>query len=123
MKKETLGQRLRRLRHQAGLQQSEAVAALSVEIQSSQLSKIETDKSLPSWPVMCALSDLYGVAIDYIRFGDEISLVETPSQLVKNSTEFALLRAWRAMDEEEKRALALFLDKFGPLASEKDRVA
>lgn len=116
MKQETLGQRLKRLRVQAGLNQAEAVAALDTEIQSSQLSKIENDKSLPSWPVICALSDLYGVAIDYIRFGDAIAELETPSQIVKNATEFSLLRSWRAMDDDEKRALATFVDRFGRIS-------
>lgn len=97
----TLGLRLRELRRRAGLNQAQAVAALDVEIQCSQLSKIERGRSLPSLNVLCSLADLYGVSLDTLRWGDE------------QSDEEALLAIFRAATPRQRRALLAVGVAFG----------
>lgn len=120
---ETLGQRLKRLRENAGFNQVEAAVALEIEIDRSHLSKIENDKALPSWPLMCAFSDLYNVSTDYIRFGDDIPSFQTSEQVAKDPAELMILRSWRLMSVDEKRAFSLFADRFSRGDQTKGRVA
>lgn len=109
---ETIGQRLKRLRLAKKMNQVEVAAALP-DFDRSYLSKIENDKKIPSWEIFCALADLYDVGVDYLRFGDFPPSNQTSGQFVKDPAELALLRAWRAMDDSEKRLFAGFAEKFG----------
>lgn len=109
-----MGQRLKSLRRELNLNQAEAVAALSVEIQCSQLSKIENGKSLPSITVLCALADLYNVSLDYIVGGEEIvSNSHSSSSIIQDATEIALINAFRVMTLSEREAIVRLIDTFG----------
>lgn len=120
---ETLGQRLKRLRKAAGFNQVEAAVALNLEIDRSHLSKVENDKALPSWSLMCAFSDLYNVSIDYLRFGDDIPSLQTSEQVAKDPAELMILKSWRLMSADEKRAFSLFADRFSRGDQTKGRAA
>ncbi|WP_282803147.1 helix-turn-helix domain-containing protein [Bombella apis] len=109
-----IGQRLKALRLKFNLNQAETVAALDVEIQCSQLSKIEHGKSLPSFKVLCALADLYNVSIDYLRSGGEpVSNMDPSGSFTENATEIALIQAFRAMNIAEREAIVRLIDTFG----------
>lgn len=66
--KERICERLVRLRKHLGLSQVEVSAATGIA--RTFLSKMEKGDTNGTWDGMCALSDLYNVSLDYIRFGD-----------------------------------------------------
>lgn len=106
---ETLGQRLRRLRKAAGITQIEA--ASEAGIARSHLSKIESSEYHPAtWDAMVRLSDLYNVSLDYLRFGDCIPANCPDTEFIKDRTEIAMLRAFRVLTDDEKRAFAILIN-------------
>lgn len=112
---ETLGQRIKRLRTERGLNQVEIHAATGIE--RTYLSRME-NKDLPSqWEKMCALADLLEVSLDYLRSGSDISALKASGEVIKDADEMSLLRMWRAMNEPEKAALRSVAER---LASKAD---
>ncbi|ETC99715.1 DNA-binding protein [Asaia sp. SF2.1] len=108
---EDMGTRLRRLRDASGLGQAEVSAATGIE--RSYLSKMES-KSIPStWDKMCALADLYDVTLDFLRTGKSVPVLKPGSRIIEDPTEIALVRAWRAMSADERKALGFLVSKFG----------
>lgn len=108
---EDMGTRLRRLRDLAGLGQADVSAATGIE--RSYLSKMES-KSIPStWDKMCALADLYDVTLDFLRTGTRVPTLKPGSRIIEDDTEIALVRAWRAMSADERKALGFLMSKFG----------
>lgn len=106
---ENLGQRLRRLRKAAGITQIEA--ATEAGIARSHLSKIESSEYHPAtWDAMVKLSDLYKVSLDYLRFGDSNSTNCSDAEFIKDSTEIAILKAFRVLNDDEKRAFAILIN-------------
>jgi len=63
----TFGERLRRLRHDADLSQSELIIA--VGISKGFLSDLENDKRCPGADVLCKLARRLGVSMDYLWTG------------------------------------------------------
>lgn len=106
---ETLGQRLRRLRKSSGITQIEA--ATEAGIARSHLSKIESSEYHPAtWDAMVRLSDLYNVSLDYLRFGDCVPANGPDTEFVKDRTEIAMIRAFRVLTDDEKRAFAILIN-------------
>lgn len=106
---EALGERLIRLRKRSGLTQVEVSAA--TDIARTYLSKMERQSVPATWENMCALADLYQVSLDYLRFGEAAAQSELSLNAGKDSVELALLRVWRMMEEDEKKAFLLLLNK------------
>lgn len=107
-----MGQRLRRLRKDARLTQADVAAALPGDINRSYLTKIEKDEKIPSWDIICSFADFYDVGLDYLRFGKSVAPLKASCEIVEDDAEIGLLRAWRAMDEEERRLFAAFISRF-----------
>lgn len=105
---ETLGQRLLRLRKNAGLTQIEVSAETGIA--RTHLSKMERSSHPGTWDAMCQLSDLYNVSLDYLRFGDEFPANGPETELIKNRSEIALLRAFRVLNNDEQRAFAILVN-------------
>jgi len=108
---ETLGNRLRRLREAAGLGQAEVSAATNID--RTLVSKMENKDKLTDWAKMCALADLYGVSLDYLRHGDLVAPLQSAGEVVKDPVERSLLRAWRAMNESERQGLRALFERMG----------
>lgn len=106
--KETFGERLIRLRKRSGLTQVEVAA--STGLTRTFLTKMERGNHPATWEKMCALADLYDVTLDYLRFGDSVAQDGAAMEVIKDSTEVAMVRAWRVLNDEEKRAFALLID-------------
>lgn len=109
---ETVGQRLKRLRKSARLTQADVAAALPGDINRSYITKIEKDEKVPSWHIMCALADFYDIGLDYLRFGKSVAPLKASCEIIEDDAEVGLLRAWRAMDEEERSLFAAFASRF-----------
>lgn len=106
-----MGEKLRNLRKACGYNQYEVVAALELESFSrSDLSKIERDHKLPSMVVISALADLYDVSLDHFRIPSSIASDKPAGEVIKDLSELALIRAWRAMDHSERAAFATFAE-------------
>jgi len=102
--KETMGERLRRLRSERGLNQADVAEASGVG--RPFLSTMESDKREGSFATLAALADFYGVSMDYLYRGRQlVPLLEASSDVVKDADERSLLRMWRAMNEAERRAI------------------
>ncbi len=60
----TLGERITSLRKEKGLNQIEFAAKLNID--KSTIAKYETDKILPSVPMLIKLAQFFGVTTDYL---------------------------------------------------------
>ncbi|UYH50875.1 helix-turn-helix domain-containing protein [Candidatus Kirkpatrickella diaphorinae] len=106
-----VGEKLRSLRKARGYNQYDVVAELDLEgFSRSDLSKIERGHKLPSLIVISALADLYDVPLDHFRIPSSVASNKLPSEVIKDPSELALIRAWRAMDHSEKAAFATFAE-------------
>lgn len=68
--------RLKQLRKQRGMTQTEVAAAIGVT--RSVVSLYETEMRQPSPDMILALARLYGVSTDYLLRGDNCSFVDVP---------------------------------------------
>ena len=73
----TLGKNIVRLRTKENLSQSDLADMLDVSRQS--ISKWETDTSIPELDKLLKLSELFGVTLDELVNGEEISKIEAVS--------------------------------------------
>ena len=67
-------QRLKQLRKQKHLKQSEV--AERIKVTTSMVSSYETDIRLPSYEVMIRIADLFGVTVDYLLGREKTRLVD-----------------------------------------------
>lgn len=97
---DTIGKRFRRCREAAGLNQTEAAAAL--RISGPHLSKVEKDGDRPSLDLTIRAAVLYRVPMEALADDDEeLSGVEVAA----GEQEVDMLRAFRAMPDDERAAL------------------
>ncbi|MFE8872756.1 helix-turn-helix domain-containing protein [Acetobacter persici] len=112
---ETMGSRLRRLRRERNLNQTEVYAETNVD--RSHLSKLENDKAGVSWESIEALADFYNVSVDYLRGKSAVSSIQSPENIAHSEDERLLLQIWRAMSETERAGLiALMGNRIKPNA-------
>lgn len=112
---ETMGSRLRKLRQERKLNQSEVYAETNVD--RSHLSKLENDKAGVSWESLAALADFYEVSIDYLRGKSPVPAIQSPENVAHSEDERLLLSIWRAMNENERNGLiALVGNRIKPSA-------
>jgi transcriptional regulator with XRE-family HTH domain len=65
---DTIGKRLAAIRDKLGFSLSDVQE--KVNINKSNLSRVENDKQLPATETLIALSNLYGISVDWILFGE-----------------------------------------------------
>ncbi|MBS1014464.1 helix-turn-helix domain-containing protein [Acetobacter persici] len=112
---ETMGSRLRRLRRERNLNQTEVYAETNVD--RSHLSKLENDKAGVSWESIEALADFYDVSVDYLRGKSPVASIQSPENIAHSEDERLLLQIWRAMSESERAGLiALMGNRIKPNA-------
>jgi transcriptional regulator with XRE-family HTH domain len=76
MDKTTLARRVKELRERAGLTQEEPAARAGLRRRA--VADMESDRSWPAWPTMCALADALGVSLDDFRRQSSPGLRNTP---------------------------------------------
>ena len=96
---ETFGQRLGRLREDAGLSQS--ALARRVGISQSAVSQIEAGDRSPSYGMLVQLADALGVSIAYVVGGE----IEQLSPVEERH-----FRRYRALPTEGQRELSAYVD-------------
>lgn len=112
---ETLGERLKKLRKERNLNQTEVYAETNVD--RSHLSKLENDKAGVSWESLAALADFYDVSIDYLRGKSSVPTIQSPENIAHSEDERLLLKIWRSMNEGERAGLiALVGNRITPTA-------
>lgn len=111
---DTMAARLKRLREEAGIGQAEVSAATGIE--RTLVSKMENKGNVTDWYKMCALADLYGVSLDYLRHGQTVPSLEGSGEIIKDADERSLLRMWRAMNEGERLALRAVAERLAEKA-------
>ena len=111
---DTMGARLKRLREEAGLGQAEVAAATGIE--RTLISKMENKGNVTDWHKMCALADLFGVTLDYLRHGQTVPSLEGGGEIIKDADERSLVRMWRAMNEGERLALRAVAERLADKA-------
>ncbi len=82
MGNQTLGERVRELRKDAGLTQLQL--SEKIYISESYIALIEADKRNPSMDIVCKLADCFCVSSDYLLFG---RISETEQLMLKEWTE------------------------------------
>lgn len=107
---DNLGAKLRKLRKEHGLKQVELAAQLPVQLDRSLLSRYEAGQRVPPWEVMCALAQFYNISLDYFC-ASQISVFKRSGEFIKDPTELALIRAWRAMDHEERTLFVMMAER------------
>lgn len=100
---QTPGARLRALRKkQTGLTQDDVAAAVGVG--RTHITMIENGGDLPGRETLVALADFFGVSVDYILHGGELSPQSPqPPKLVDDPDELALLAFWGDLGPDERR--------------------
>lgn len=106
--------RIKRLRIESGLNQVDIQAATGID--RTYLSRMESKGIPTAWNKMCALADLYGVSLDYLRHGQTVPSLEGSGEIIKDADERSLLRMWRAMNEGERLALRAVAERLAEKA-------
>ncbi|MDF7673167.1 helix-turn-helix transcriptional regulator [Acetobacteraceae bacterium ESL0709] len=106
----SLGEKLRKLRKERGLKQTELAASLPIKLDRSLLSRFEADQRVPSWETMCALAQFYDVPLDYF-LAKPVPALKGFGEFIDDPTELALIHAWRVMDYEEKTVFVMMADR------------
>lgn len=106
MMKETIGDKIRKLRYKNNMKQAEFVAALNIE--RAYLSQLESNKRKPSRELLIKMSKEFNVSLDWLTSDQN----KQESSSAKNEDEALLLYAFRNMPEDEaKTHLQLMLQR------------
>lgn len=104
--KETIGDKIRKLRYKNGMKQAEFVAAL--EIERAYLSQLESNKRKPSRELLIRMSKEFNVSLDWLTADQD----HNENSQAHNEDEALLLYAFRNMPEDEaKTHLQLMLQR------------
>lgn len=106
--------RIKRLRIDSGLNQVDIQAATGID--RTYLSRMESKGIPTAWNKMCALADLYGVSLDYLRHGQTVPSLEGSGEIIKDADERSLVRMWRAMNDAERAALRAVAERLADRA-------
>lgn len=103
--RESMGSRLKRLRTDRGLTQSEVSEATGVD--RPHLSRMERDQKGVSIDSLCALADFYNASVDYITRGTGAPFpgADKSCQPPYTPEEFAMIELWREMNEDQRRTM------------------
>jgi transcriptional regulator with XRE-family HTH domain len=101
-----IGQRLRALRDERGLSQIEAAEGMGFS--RPYLAGLEGGSARPGRNMLVAVAEFYGVTTDFILTG---SPPRGPRvrEVVEDPDELALLKFWRTLDLEDRRAMTRLL--------------
>nr|DAW42952.1 MAG TPA: Repressor protein CI [Caudoviricetes sp.] len=103
--------RIKEAREKRGITQK--YVALTLGVKAPSVSAWETGKTLPSAENLAALSELYGVSIDYLMGKDPSptqGFVEIPGKPETNDIRRQLLTKLEALDDETLRQAASYID-------------
>lgn len=108
-----LGARLRALRQQRGLTQSEMAKKLSVD--RTTYTKYENGRVSPDHQALVCIAELHGVTVDFLLGRDDVpaslSVADSREHNVELTlSEMRLLQMFRQLSEEEKKALITQID-------------
>lgn len=95
-----LAQRLREERAKTGRTQVDI--ATEAGISRAHLAKLETGGDGPGLSSLAALATIYGVSLDYLKNGTAPEGEQVIGETVQDSSEVALLRYWRLLDDPQK---------------------
>lgn len=100
-----LAMRLRPLRAQTGLTQSEVAAAVGIE--RSTLAGLESGAANAGRETLAALADYYKVSLDYLEKGTTAPGQELPLDTAQTEEEATLLRISRLLNKDQRNALII----------------
>ncbi|MBB3883394.1 helix-turn-helix transcriptional regulator [Acetobacter oeni] len=102
-----------------GVKLTQEDVAAATNVSRSHVANAEGAKTGISLDAAYALAQFYDVSLDYLT-GLSIAPLQSPGGVFQNPEERTLIRSWRAMDEAERVALAIVIDRLGAKASPSD---
>ena len=111
---DTVGEKLRRLRAEKaaklGRKLTQSEVAAEANISRSHLGAAESRHANVSFSAIVRLAQYYDVSLDYLA-GFSVSPFKGFGEIAHSNEEAALLRLFRAMNEPEREALTVFMER------------